>query len=193
MIIKDDNRRKLKAVKRELAGGGVCILPAFTIFGLSASLFSQSANMKIFNIKKRSITNPFIVIADTQFIMSVSDFLDKNCLNAILHAHATVVVKTKIAFPDYVTKDNKTAFRAANTKLLRFLTSNFPITSTSINISGKKELNNIRFITNVYKNRVNSIVNGKVKNTPSTIVELSDKEIKILREGYNIDRIKKLI
>ena len=110
-----------------------------------------------------------------------------------MHSYATVIIKTKIRFPFYADKDGKTAFRLANTRLLKSLTSLFPITSTSVNISGKRQLNDIRTICERYSNTVDIIVNGSVKNIQSTIVDLTVSNASIVRHGYNVDRIKEFV
>ncbi len=192
MIIKENDKRGLKVIKSRLIKGGVFIFPTFTIYGFSACLFDVYANKKILSLKKRSVNNPFIVIADLDFIVDASDFSDKDFLVSILKANATVIVKTKIKFPFYASKDNKTAFRLANTDVLRYLTDRFPITSTSVNISGKQAINDVKKIVNIYKNRVFGIVCGRVENIQSTIVDIANKEPLILRKGYNIDIIEHL-
>jgi L-threonylcarbamoyladenylate synthase len=193
MLIREENKRALKTIKAKLKNGAVSILPAFTIYGFSASLFDRLANIKILNLKKRDIQNPLIVIASERFILSSSCCRDTALLRLLLKSYVTVIVKTKFAFPFYASKNDFTAFRLANTNLLRTLTSVTPITSTSVNITGKNETNSVQTIYQLYRNRVDVIVKGRIKNAPSTIVELIDAKLKIVREGYNIDRIREFM
>lgn len=193
MIIKEQDRRGLKRLKYVLKVGGIAILPAFTIYGFSASLFNRCANLKIFRLKKRSFDSPFIVIAKEKFILNASKNVDVGKLEFLLNNGITVVVKTTFEFPFYASFNGSTAFRLANTPLLEYATSLFPITSTSINISGKKDINDIKTLRNMYASKADIIVNGKIENTVSTVVKIEDGSIRILREGCCIDKVNELI
>ncbi len=192
MIIREDNIRDLQRLKAILKRGGVAILPAYTLYGLSASVFDVFANRRIFEIKKRFTDSPFIVIAKKEFILDVADDVDKNKMEFLIDNNITVVVKTSVKMPFYASKNSKTAFRLANTKLLKKVTSQFPITSTSINISGKNSINDIKTIAGRYRFFVDIVVSGKVKNEASTVVELDKDSVKILREGCCFNTLKEI-
>jgi L-threonylcarbamoyladenylate synthase len=61
----------------------------------------------------------------------------------------------------------------------------FPITATSANISGENEINDSQRIKDIFCGKVDLIVDGgKTRGIlPSTVVDLSSKKPKILREG----------
>ena len=190
MVIKETNTKGLRRLRSVLGLGGLSILPAFTIYGFSAFLFDKYANEKIFRLKKRSKVSPFIVIADKQFILDAVCDVDMGQLEFFLDKGITVIAKTKLDMPAYAAKDGKSAFRIANTYVLKYLTSFFPITSTSINISGKTDVNNIKILVQRYRNAVDVIVNGKIKNVVSTIVELKKDKVVMIRKGCCFENIK---
>ncbi len=192
MIIKEQDKRKLGKLKCVLKAGGIAILPAFTIYGFSASLFNRYANLKIFRLKKRLFDSPFIVIAQKEFILDSVNSVDRDKLEFLLDNGITVVVETSNKFPSYASKNNYTAFRLANTPLLRYAASSFPITSTSINVSGKKDINNVKEIAKVYASKVDIVVSGKTEKMVSTVVKIQDDNIEVLREGCCIDKIEKI-
>ena len=192
MIIKENDILGLHRLKALLSRGGVAILPAYTIYGFSAALFDVYANKRIFEIKKRRLDNPLIVIAGKDYILNAAVDVDLNLLNLLIDRNITVVVKTSIEMPGYVSKNSKTAFRAANTDFLKRLTRHFPITSTSINISGKNSINDIQTILSRYGFFVDAVVAGQVKNEASSIVELCKNSIKVVREGCCIDVLKEI-
>ncbi len=193
MIIKENDIRGLHRLKALLSRGGVAILPAYTIYGFSAFLFDVYANKRIFKIKKRQSENPLIVVADKDYILSIACDVDLNLLNLLLNNDITVIVKTSTKMPNYVSKNSKTAFRAANTDFLKKLTRDFPITSTSINISGKNSVNDIQTILNRYRFFADAVVSGQVKNKASSIVELCKDSVKIVRKGCCIDVLKEIL
>jgi L-threonylcarbamoyladenylate synthase len=190
MIIKENSIEGVHRLKAVLKNGGVSVLPAYTVYGFSASLFDFYANYRIFDIKKRLINSPFLVIAQKEYIFDVAVDVDIERLRFLLENNITVIIKTSVNIPEYASKNSRTAFRAANTELLKRITFSFPITSTSINISGKKSLNNIQTIVDRFGHFVDIIVNGKIKNEASTIVELKGEKIKIFRKGCCIEKLK---
>ncbi len=183
MVIKENDIRGLRRLKSILANGGVSILPAFTLYGFSAHLFDRLANLRIFRLKHRQMSNPLIVIASKEFILSVASNVDYGVLSYLLDSGITVVVQTALKMPSYASKNGKTAFREANTELLRYLCRFFPITSTSINISGKSSINDVKTILSAYRNKVDIVAIGKTINMVSSVVELSGGRVRILREG----------
>ncbi len=192
MVISENDIGGLHRLKAGLKNGSVAILPAYTIYGFSASLFDFYANKRIFEIKKRKTDSPFIVIANKDYIMDVARNVDRDTLEFLLDNNITVIVETSFEFPRYATKNSKTAFRVANTSLLKAVTAQFPITSTSINISGKESLNNIKTISRKYGCFVDIIVKGKVTKQASTIVKLEGADVTIVRKGCCADKLKEI-
>jgi len=192
MIIKENDIRGLHRLTALLNRGGVAVLPAYTIYGFSAALFDVYANRKIFTIKRRQLDNPFIVIADKDYILNAACDVDLNMLSLLVDNNITVIVKTSIEMPYYVSKNSKTAFRLANTDFLKKVTLRFPITSTSINISGKNSINDIQTIFSRYRFCTDIIVKGKIENEASSIVELCGKSVKVIREGCCADVLKEI-
>jgi len=183
----------INRVKSALKNSGVVICPAYTIYGFSAFLFDVYANRKIYSIKRREKKKPFIVIAQKEFIIDNACCFDKDMLKFLLDVNITVVLRTKSWFPDYVSFNSKTAFRAANTPFLNEICALEPITSTSVNISGAKEISSIWDMARIFKKKIDGIVVDRVIGEASTIVELDGSSIKVLREGFNIEKIKEVI
>ncbi len=193
MVVKEENKAGLRRVVNTLFRGGVSILPAFTLYGFSANLFDAFANRKILMLKRRETDKPFIVLASADFILEASEDVDKDLLALLLDAGVTVVVKTKYAFPFYASKNGKSAFRKANTPLLSYLCSFFPLTSTSINISGKSSINDVKTILKRYRKRVGAVVVGGTMNMASTVVELKGSRIVVLRKGCCYEKLGGLV
>ncbi len=174
--------------------GGVLIYPAFTIYGFGAGLFDYYANRRIFALKKRDVSKPFLVIAKKDFILQCATNVEKDKLSYLLDSVITVVVNVPFEFPFYVSLNRTVAFRLANTPFLDRICSKTPITSTSINVSGSnKPLTDERLIFKRYKNTVDGMVFGKVVGEQSTIVRLEGSRVTILRKGYNSEKVKEVL
>ncbi len=192
LITRED--RDIKRAISILFRGGVLIYPAFTIYGFGAGLFDYYANRRIFALKKRDISKPFLIIAKEDFILRCATNVEKDRLIYLLKNTITVVVNVSFEFPFYVSLNGTVAFRLANTQFLDRICSKTPITSTSINISGgSKPLTDERLIFKRYKNSVDGMVFGRVVGEQSTIVRLEGSKVTVLREGYNSEKIKEVL
>ena len=192
VITRED--KNTKKVTSTLLNGGVLIYPAFTIYGFGAKLFDYYANMRIFTLKRRDISKPFLVIAKKDFILKFAANVDKGKLIYFLDNAITVVADVLFGFPFYVNLNGTVAFRLANTPFLDKICSKTPITSTSINLSGsRKSLTDERLIFKRYKNAVDGMIFGRVVGEQSTIVRLEGNRTTVFREGYNREKVKEVL
>ena len=70
--------------------------------------------------------------------------------------------------------------------VVRLIRQNGPLVTTSVNISGEKELTNYDEIKKLFSNKVDYIYHDEKSvylNIASTTVDLTNNEVKILREG----------
>ncbi len=177
-----------------LSNSGVLIYPAFTIYGFGAGLFDYYANKRIFSLKKRDVSKPFLVIAKKDFILGCATNVERDKLTYLLDSVITVIVNVSFEFPFYVTLNGTVAFRLANTPFLEKICYKTPITSTSVNVSGIREsLINEKLIFKKYRKSVDGMVFGNVVGVESTIVRLKNSQVTILREGYNKDKVKEVL
>jgi L-threonylcarbamoyladenylate synthase len=168
---------------------GVVIYPADTIYGFGAYLDNVFTNKKIFELKKRFVQKPFIVLCSLDFVLK-NAFVDETAIN-LLKLGATVILKNKATLPFYASKNGKTAYRLAFNPFIEKIVKKVPITSTSLNVSEKIPINSIRQILKHYFGAVDIIIIGKTKNIASSIVDFENKVI--LREGYNCESIKSFL
>ncbi len=193
MVIRETDKGAAKRALSLLLNGGVCILPAGTLHGFSANLFDRYANLRIFDLKRRSVSSPFIVIASADFILSMANNVDIGLLERLLNAGFSVVVPTRFDLPSYASKGGKTAFRLANTEFLKRIVHHCPVTTTSINISGKESVNDVKTITKRFLYRVDGIVIGTTSGIASTIVELNASGVTVIRKGCCFEKLKGMV
>lgn len=168
-----------------LKAGGVVIIPTDTVYGFSGLAVPEpvegtSTDARIRTIKGRSETKPMIqLIACPEDLIKYSgDDLPANLLQKWPGA-LTIIVNDK--------RGGTTAFRCPGDEWLRSVIAlcGGPIYSTSVNRSGKPVLDEEDAIIKEFGSEVDLIVkDGDKKGAkPSTIVSITDGEIKVLRQG----------
>lgn len=165
-----------------LRGGGVCILPTDTVYGLSAIAVpgESAAEKRLKHIKGRDDGKPFIrLIADPSDIKLYSDAKIPRWLLEKWPGPVTVVVP--------VFGGETAAFRCPGDEWLRRVIRRCgaPIFSTSANKSGLPPMTRFSEIKEAFEKDVDLIVfDGDVTaHSPSTIVALEGETWRILRRG----------
>ena len=170
-----------------LKNGGVVIIPTDTVYGFSGVVPSggalrqaQGPEERIRTIKGRSETKPFIqlITRPEDLRLYTNDTVPPELLSKWPGA-LTIIVNNK--------EGGTTAYRCPGDEWLRNVISGCgcPIYSTSVNRSGQPVLDEEAAIINEFTNEVDLIIkDGDKKGAlPSTLVSITDGEIKILRQG----------
>ena len=167
-----------------LKAGGVVIIPTDTVYGFSGITGSLSLSKgpddRIRSIKGRSETKPMIqLIARPEDLAGyTTDTVPQSLLQKWPGA-LTIIVNDN--------RGGTTAFRCPGDEWLRRVIADCgaPIYSTSVNRSGEPVLDEQDAIIKEFGSEVDLIVtDGDKKGAkPSTIVSITDGEIKVLRQG----------
>jgi len=175
-----------------LTSGGVVLYPTDTVYGLGANIFNENAVLKVHNIKNRDYFKPLSVcvssIDEIFLIADANNHKTHEILKNNLPGPFTFVFYKREPILDYATKNHKIGIRIPKSTIARNLTQNFPITTTSANLSGKETLNNPKDIVNQLNEGIDFVIDvGPLKQSkPSTIVDLTRKEPIISRKGSGI-------
>jgi L-threonylcarbamoyladenylate synthase len=177
-----------KAIKA-LQNGSIIVYPTDTLYALGADIFNDSAVRKIFKIKKRPMNVPLPVAVSS--IKEISQLAIMDCKTQHLAEHflpgsLTLILNKKGNVSDIVTSNlNKIAVRIPkNDYALEILSRFGPLTVTSANIHGKNTPFFIEEIKDQLKDSADVYLDyGKLDGSPSTIVDMTFKNPKIVREG----------
>jgi L-threonylcarbamoyladenylate synthase len=181
-----DLSKAIDALKK----GEIVVYPTDTIYGLGADIFDIDAVKKVFIIKNRPFDNPLSIavcnIGELEKIAILNEATRK-LAKKFLPGKLTLILNKKKIIPDIVTAGlEKVAIRIPDNRVTLKLLSEFgPLTATSANIHGKKTPVIIKdVIMQFKKGDISSYINiGKLEGRPSTIVDATDKNVKILRLG----------
>jgi L-threonylcarbamoyladenylate synthase len=173
-----------------LVNGNVIVYPTDTLYGLGADIFNEDAVRKVFEIKKRPTNMPLsVAVSNFEMLEKIAIVDDRTRLLAesFLPGKLTLILKKKECISDIVTGGlDKVAVRIPDNKISLELLSRFgPLTATSANVHGKETPGIISDIIMQFKEDDISVYLdiGRLEGQPSTIVDVTEKQIKILREG----------
>jgi len=173
-----------------LANGEIIVYPTDTLYGLGADIYNANAVRKVFEIKKRPMSNPLSVAVSSFKELEKIAFTDdktRRLAESFLPGKLTLILKKKDCISDVVTGGlDKVAVRIPDNEIALELLSNFgPLTATSANIHGRKTLGIISDISMQFEESDVSLYLdiGKLAGQPSTIVDMTGKRIEIVREG----------
>jgi len=189
--------------------GGVIIIPTDTIYGFSCDPRNDHAVGRIRQIKARD-SKPFIILDSSperllsiyfSSDMFISDFIGLMISEKIWPGRVTLIAdKNRDLELDFLKEFDKIAVRYTDNNVVKAICDKirFGIVSTSINVSGEEEINDIGLIKEDWNDRADFILErGNSGKKASTIIELitEDKKIRFLREPDkgSSEKIKKMI
>ena len=190
-------RREIDVAARQLQSGGVVAFPTDTLYGLGADLFDEDALERIFTIKGRPVdlALPVLLANREQLEMVTGEFpaVATKLADRFWPGPLTLVVRRGKRVPDLATGGRSTlAVRIPNHRVPLALASKLagPITGTSANLSGEPDLESIEEI----ERQLGSLLQGIIRcgpppmGIPSTVVDVTSNEAKVLREGAILAR-----
>ncbi|MCK5084827.1 MAG: threonylcarbamoyl-AMP synthase [Candidatus Pacebacteria bacterium] len=183
-----------KTATEILESGGVIVYPTDTLYGLGVNAFNEGAIIKVQEIKKQDRDKPIsVIVRDIKMARRITciDSKVEKILNKIWPGPITIVLRKKDIISDVLTGNRETvAIRIPDNEFISMLMEkiDFPITATSANISGEKNLLKSTEIVEKFKNSSpcpDIFINaGNIKDpTASTIIDLTTATPKILRMG----------
>jgi len=188
------NSRNLKLVTECLRDGGVIIYPTDTIYGLGCDIFQHKAVERICRIKniKPEKANLSFICNDlshiTDFVFHIDTPIYK-VLKKTLPGPFTYIFKANNNVPKILKSKKKTiGIRIPDNNIAREIVRQLgnPIMSTSIHDTDKiiEYPTDPEVIYERYKDAVDIVVDGGFGgNIPSTIIDCSGGEIKVIRQG----------
>ena len=185
------NEDELENVIKVIEDGGVVIFPTDTVYGISANSLDEETIKKLFDLKERNDNKPICVLTSSvdkiKKIAYVRDE-EQKIIDQYMPGALTIILDKKDNVSDVLTSNLKTVgVRIPNNEIaLRILEKlEYPLATTSANISGKDAAVKKEDLITEFDGRVDIIIDGGITDlkVSSTIVKLDNNEIKILRQG----------
>lgn len=173
---------------------GIVIYPTDTIYGLGGDAFSEEAILKVYEAKRRPLSNPIsIAVSDIDMIHGVAhvDEYTSRFIDRFLPGPVTIVLPARSCVPGMLTGGTgMIGIRFPDHPLAIELVSRFdsPITATSANITGAKDPITPEECRVPHDLLIDA---GRLPGTPSTVVDLISR--KIIRAGAQADGVAAFI
>lgn len=194
MIIKlyrdNTSERDLQRVCDLLRGGGVVIYPTDSVYAIGCAIGSSKGVDRLRQLSGKD-SKDLTIIFDS--ISSISEYCKVDnatfkLLKRNTPAAVTFILKSLSRIPDKVVAKRKTiGVRIHNNMIARAIVEQLgePLLSTSLKSDVEEEyLTDPELIYEMWGTQVECVVDGGLgQNTPSTIVDVSDGELEIVRQG----------
>ncbi|MBI2021550.1 threonylcarbamoyl-AMP synthase [Candidatus Daviesbacteria bacterium] len=182
--------QKIKDIVKSLKAGGVGVIPTDTIYGIVCSVSNKTAVERIYQLRRRSPNKPSIILISSledlnEFNIVLTD-QTKRFLKKVWPNPVSVVLPCLNKELEYLHRGTNTlAFRIPSNKFLqKLLKLSGPLIAPSANFEGQKPAETIEEAFNYFKENLDFYINGgKIKGQPSTVVEIKDNQIRVLRQG----------
>lgn len=175
-----------------IRGGGLVILPTETFYGLAADPFIEETVRRVFRIKQRDERKPLPLIAsDMATVEKLVDCMSpmvRKMVDRFWPGSLTILLKPcRPVSPLLMSSEGKIGIRIPPPCPARTVAAHAGgwITATSANLSGDPDPNDVSLIARDVLEAVDLVVDlGPTQGgKPSTVLELLNSDLRVLREG----------
>jgi L-threonylcarbamoyladenylate synthase len=195
IIVNIGEKQAIKETVKILKDGGLVVFPSDTVYILAVDPTSQKAVDKLLKFKNRWTGKAIsIAVADKKMADNYIELNEntEKIYESLLPGPFTIVSKGRKKVAVGIEAENGTlGIRIPDNKYIAELIKAFggPITATSANLSGRTPNYSVDSFLKTLSNRKKEMIDlvvdaGKLpRNKPSTVIDATEPEIKILRRG----------
>jgi L-threonylcarbamoyladenylate synthase len=180
---------KIRIARMAMKKGSIIIYPTDTVYGIGANVFNEKAILKVFSIKKRALNKPLsICISRIEDIKQVAqmDVKAETVIRNLLPGPFTIILKKNDNISSLLTAgSDKIGIRIPDNSICMDLSKEFPITSTSANLSGYDIPESADGVLKQLGSSVDIMMDAGIckHGIPSTVIDMTVYPPKVLREG----------
>ena len=189
----------IKVAIKKIKDGGIIVFPTDTVYGIGCDPYNKKTISRLYEIKKRKKTKPFPILGVSKTeLEKIAEFntLEEKIAEKFWPGQVTLVLKVKDEkIRQSLCLDKKIAVRVPNNQcVLSLLKECKFLVGTSANISGTAPFTDPNECSKDII-RYDLLIDGGIipSQGESTIVEIVEDDIKILRAGHVSEKeIRKL-
>ena len=189
MLKLDCDDEGIKKTSQIIEKGGIVVFPTDTVYGIGCNPYNENSVKKIYEIKSRTELKSLPVLAyslDVVKEIALIDEFTEKIIEKYWPGPLTLILElTDQKLKKSLNLGNKIAVRIPDSKCtLKLLEKCRLLVGTSANISGNSSYTNPDECIKNIKN-YDMFLNGGIITSKgeSTIIEIENEEIKIIREG----------
>ena len=187
---KTPQMRLIKRAAQVLSDGGIVVYPTDTAYGMGCDLFNKRGIEKIYEIKRRSKTQPFsFICADLSDISNyavVTNYAYKIMKRLLPGPYTFILGASRLVPKILLPRRKEVGIRIPDNEVCLSLVREFgsPIISTTVKLPEGEILMDPEIIEEKLGHSVNLVIDGGILSPElSTVVSLVDDIPKIIREG----------
>lgn len=186
------NENELDNCIEVLMNGGIVIFPTETVYGIGTNAYCEKSVEKIYEIKERPEEKPLSILVSNVNEISkyaiINNSMEEQIIKNFMPGPITIILEKRPEVFNYITSGKNTiGIRIPDNKIvLKILEAlKLPIVAPSANISGHPSGIELNEILPDFENKVDICIDGGKSelSESSTIVQVVDNEIKVLRQG----------
>ena len=186
------NENELDNCIEVLRNGGIVIFPTETVYGIGTNAYCEKSVEKIYEIKERPEEKPLSILVSNVNEISkyaiINNSMEEQIIKNLMPGPITIILEKRPEVFNYITSGKNTiGIRIPDNKIiLKILEAlKLPIVAPSANISGHPSGIELNEILPDFENKVDICIDGGKSelSESSTIVQVVDNEIKILRQN----------
>lgn len=185
----DPEPDKIEIARMAMKQGSIIVYPTDTVYGIGANIFDEKALLKVFFIKKRSKNKPLsICLSRVEDIERVAhmDAETEGIIQKILPGPYTIILKKRDNLSPLLTAGtDRIGVRIPDNRVCTDLARDFPITSTSANLSGFDVPESAEEVLKQLGSSVDIMLDAGIckHRVPSTVIDMTVYPPKVIREG----------
>ena len=195
MLIKVTNKNLsdiLKMAVEILNNGGIVAFPTETFYGLGVKFDNEASLRKLYGLKKRTKEKPTpLIIGDRTLLSMIAvsvNEIAESLMGKFWPGPLTLLLEAKKGLSPYLTADTvRSAVRIPGESAAFYLVreAGFPITATSANPLRMPSALDAVAVIRYFGAKIDIVIDGgrTAGGLPSTIADVTEKKIKIVREG----------
>lgn len=182
-------QQDIEQICEVIQNGGIVAFPTETVYGLGIRFNDQEALEHLMEAKNRDYSKAItLMVAHPQDILQYAYVSDKaqKIIKQFMPGMITLIFKKKESVDDMMTNGKTTiGIRIPDSEfVLSLLKKVGPMLVTSANLSHHQNTTSTKEVLQQLDGRIDMIVDGTTSdNIASTVVDVSQDEIKILRAG----------
>jgi L-threonylcarbamoyladenylate synthase len=181
---------KVRHIVAELTAGRLVVYPTETVYGLGCDPFDETAVKRIYMAKRRPFDMAMsIMVKDLHMMEEVAQLDDRArvLVTKFMPGPLTIIVTKRQSVPDILTAStNEIGLRIPDNPVALDLIEEFgPLVTTSANVHSHKSPLTCQDAVDDLGGSVSVYLDGgpTIIGSPSTIVQLGEREITLIRQG----------